>query len=621
LFKMVLLRVLKYITALSIFYLMFLIIITYKPYSVPKDKWKKVQPPYPSDTADNVFWFVQISDIHISQFVDTARVPDFKSFCSQTLHVIEPKLVLVTGDLTDAKYKNRVGSTQYKVEWELYNKVLHDTNVTNRFVWLDIRGNHDAFNVWSKDSSNNYYRKYSGDRGRLTSKPYDLILPFGNYSFIPVDATMTPGPKRPFNFMGHLDHQRLRQLQLDGGSRKLSNLTVWYSHYPISSIGSAVPPSIESIIGQTGDLYLAGHYHDFRGLAPQLYAMHSQGFLELELSDWMGNRKFRIVAVDHDITSFNDITHGQWPIIVVTNPKPSLFMVPKHEPIGRIAKSTHIRFLIFDTSIITHVSIYINGKLLSEKPRNIKGPLWACKWDPANYIKGNHELSITVKDELGRSQKANSHFTLKDTWSPTYNIMSLFVLLTNFSSLCQVAFIVSGLSVISMLIVIKKMGSHLTMPSSSSWLFKLRILLSDNFTFVVLFLFILNLLIGPMFIGYLLTDHIGIAFTYGLLLDGQIYSEHMLYLSGFITIHLFYIPVVAYLCHCSDHAWRDHTLTDTIYSMDRATVANILFILHTLLQVLWCRDLYNAYGQMALLLSPARLWWCIASVLLAIRTW
>ena len=49
------------------------------------------------------------------------------------------------------------------------------------------------------------------------------------------------------------------------------------------------------------------------------------------------------MAVDHDLVSFVDIQLGQWPVILVTNPKDSKFYVPRTEPLSRIRKSTHIR--------------------------------------------------------------------------------------------------------------------------------------------------------------------------------------------------------------------------------------------------------------------------------------
>lgn len=49
------------------------------------------------------------------------------------------------------------------------------------------------------------------------------------------------------------------------------------------------------------------------------------------------------MAVDHGMLSFVDIDHGQWPVILVTNPKHTLFLIPKMESVQTIKESTHIR--------------------------------------------------------------------------------------------------------------------------------------------------------------------------------------------------------------------------------------------------------------------------------------
>lgn len=114
--------------------------------------------PFPSDKMDNIFWFVQISDIHISKYRDNQRVKDLKKFCNENIDVIKPVTVLATGDLTDAKDVRKLGSKQYKEEWEEYFNVLKETKVEDRTKWLDLRGNHDTFSVPSHTSEENFFK-------------------------------------------------------------------------------------------------------------------------------------------------------------------------------------------------------------------------------------------------------------------------------------------------------------------------------------------------------------------------------------------------------------------------------------------------------------------------------
>ena len=65
--------------------------------------------PSPGEKDENLLYVVQVSDIHVSQFHEPQRIADFAAFCERTLPLIRPELVLVTGDLTDAKTFNKLG--------------------------------------------------------------------------------------------------------------------------------------------------------------------------------------------------------------------------------------------------------------------------------------------------------------------------------------------------------------------------------------------------------------------------------------------------------------------------------------------------------------------------------
>ena len=109
-----------------------------------------------------MFTFIHITDLHISKFVYPDIKDDLQEFFSTTLDTIQPQVVLASGDLTDAKDSDGVGSFQIAEEWRSYRDLLVRNNVMKKTVYLDIRGNHDSFDVQSLDDSGNMFAKYSG---------------------------------------------------------------------------------------------------------------------------------------------------------------------------------------------------------------------------------------------------------------------------------------------------------------------------------------------------------------------------------------------------------------------------------------------------------------------------
>ena len=78
----------------------------------------------------------------MSEYVDGERITQLEEFCTDTVNAIKPAVVIASGDLTDAKHYAGLGSEQREWEWKEYSRIIRETKVTDRTVWLDIRGNH-----------------------------------------------------------------------------------------------------------------------------------------------------------------------------------------------------------------------------------------------------------------------------------------------------------------------------------------------------------------------------------------------------------------------------------------------------------------------------------------------
>lgn len=112
---------------------------------------------------DGVVWVVQLSDLHFSVH-NPDRALSFRQHVPSALAMINPALVLITGDITDGKSKDLLKTKQYKDEWIEYQEVMKDTIAKSglrKEIFYDLRGNHDTFGVPLRNTHFDFFSQYS----------------------------------------------------------------------------------------------------------------------------------------------------------------------------------------------------------------------------------------------------------------------------------------------------------------------------------------------------------------------------------------------------------------------------------------------------------------------------
>lgn len=583
-----------------------------------------------TDSSDNLLWFLQISDIHISLFRDPMRITEFREFCHLTINAIKPSVVLASGDLTDAKTKDSIGSEQLEGEWKHYRDILDESNIKKRTLWLDIRGNHDNFNVGSPLSKQNYFTNYS-IQGKEHPRSYRYQIKKRNnvYTFIGIDACLEPGPRRPFNFIGHLDDLEVKELhslilQTESGP---NNYTVFFGHFPTSCILSPGNDNVRDIIGRhkQGLVYVCGHLHKLGGLIPNMYTLQQAGFLELELGDWKDNRVYRLLAIDHGFLSFIDIQHRHWPVVLVTNPKDALFFNPSKENLDVIKNSTHIRILAFSLSTIDYIRVKLDSENW-EYCKRVKGPLFVTPWNPRKFLHGLHRLEIYVRDVEGREKYETQLFALDGT-KLSFGILPKIALMSNASILFQTMFFVTlSLSIVPLFVIryLHRLvaGGQMVKPKLRqsccySLLQKIWILCTVDRIFWPIVLYPLYLAVGPWTIGYLVENHLGAVFAWGIFVNNTFLPGAFTYAYGFLQLITFQIPITFIMAKMVHFRFQEITIkTGKGLSFKNKIFFHLPFSIVFVMQVIMAYLFWLAYGTLAFILGPLRTWSLILAAVL-----
>ena len=538
-----------------------------------------------------------------------------------TLSTIQPELVMCGGDLTEAK-SSLLKAAQDEAEWQQYRDIV--SRRWRNVAWLDIRGNHDNLNVLNRNSSENFYAKYSsmGPQGFLNSYKVSLASRGQKFNIIAVDATWAVGMNYPFNFVGYID--QTEQSSLDGlvSSLKSDEVSIMFGHYPTSVVAQF--DYVRSLISR-GLVYLSGHLHDlalFRMY--QMYSFHDKDNLELELVDWKNNRKFRILAVDHGKLSFTDVKFDDWPIALVTYPKDTKFMMPSKENYSHYEENT-IKVLVFHKINISKVIIGIDMETEVEASAVDGGPLYVLPWDAGKFKKGAHRITVKVVDENKTVKEFQQDFTLNSEEADKFsNVMSNFVLRSSFSKLFHWLYgltlffnlaIPSAMAVTIYLSQSGKLSStsrrHIQKFSNCCLVRKLMLVTGHNVICVSLIIFVIYMAVGPWVVGSLVEGRTGAVFAWGVVVDSTLVHSQVPFAYYFVHFGLIHPVVVLAIGHLLDFKYGQ--MMDVgggagECGIMRHVAISVSLLLMMAFSVFLSLSFWHQFGSLGFLLGPLKTW-------------
>lgn len=291
-----------------------------------------------------------------------------------------------------------------------------------------------------------YYRHFSAQgkqhmKSYLHQEHHEGII----YNFIALDASIQPGTKRPYNFIGTIDESELDRIDKLIENTARAKYTIFFAHYPTSTI--RIPSKHENIRKFVGKFnstlaFLAGHLHTMGNLVTRMYTLHPEGFLELELADFMKHRRYRLAVIDHGCLSFVDVSLNTWPIAIITNPKNMLFNNPFKEDIN-IQKGSHIRIVAYSPAKITLCKIKIDDgdwKKCFKKTENF----FVVPWNFSHYANGKHKIELFVGDSDGRIFTQEQYFALDGT-RISFDFLARFVLMSDLTTIFQILYAIAAM--------------------------------------------------------------------------------------------------------------------------------------------------------------------------------
>jgi len=410
---------------------------------------------------EGIDYFLQITDIHLDpKLEENSKKLSF--FRHKIVPAVEPKAVLVTGDLTNGKKDTSsrwldvfLGqpSSQRFDEWsEYYTQTQEYRHRNASLLWTDVRGNHDSFGVDDMLQDDDLFQRYAVEPQPKNAVEIFRFWEQNHIKLVKYSPYYRYALHRPFHFFARTSSTELQLVMQSAMADERDQVVILYGHFPSSTIDYTVSESFwtpffrffwwsRSIFSHSFCsypnyvFYISGHLHSALGLLPQMYC-RCGSYVELELSDMFTSSVYRWIVIDHGNFAFADIPIEQNIFAVVTNPISITSSTKRSQQFALSSK--YIRLLVacldsFWDRNLTHgfMEVFIDDTKIgiaektddSEIRSSSASHLLLCSWNPAEYLKGFHYLVVrycSTNSEQPCITIINTVFTLQPEHASYY---------------------------------------------------------------------------------------------------------------------------------------------------------------------------------------------------------
>ena len=374
-------------------------------WSGPAAAQSGVQPATYGADGSRLFWFVQISDTHVSTFFNNNYGDRLSWALTEGVAVVEPWFVVATGDLSDSTDGVVYGTGPHFSEWTEYRFIVQTSGLATDF-YFDLPGNHDAYG----DGDLNFYRMYSWSAPAYgTTQPHwALVFSHGVYHFLGAATPSNDGLQWPFDNTAITDGELAEvQAHLDLVPEATFNLLM--GHHPLSEVDGW--QALVALMHDRGaSHWLCGHKHD-------LWTQVGGGVVQHRINS-LGQKdkeNFGIYTIDGNMLVRSVVgTDDPWPAIAVSAPATAGYggetsldrrkqpwdeddwvEDPYAVPVPRQCAQAPVRVLVFDPVAVTSVRLRIDGGPWSDlSPRIAQAHQWRGSFDATGLPLGLHLLEV-----------------------------------------------------------------------------------------------------------------------------------------------------------------------------------------------------------------------------------